>query len=124
MGRVQCWYGLADPGADLRKGRRLDPVDEALAATGVEPRSVPHRADLFDRPLRAEVPRPDQEDDAVNKLKRMAEHEPLHFSVVDAAPVGAGQERPADLDLALGFVVTVEPRGADDAAVRAVDGDQ
>src|SRR5262249_24101332 len=56
--------------------------------------------------------------------ERMAEHQPLHFSVVGAAPVRPGQERPADLDLTLLVVVAVESRGPDNADVLAVDGDQ
>src|SRR5262249_34477664 len=43
---------------------------------------------------------------------------------IGPAPVRPGQERPAYLDLAFRFVVAVESRGPDDAAVLAVDGDQ
>jgi hypothetical protein len=38
--------------------------------------------------------------------------------------VGPGQERPTNLDLTLPFVIAVEPRGSDGAAVFAVEGQQ
>src|SRR5262249_3123707 len=52
------------------------------------------------------------------------EHEPFHFSIVAAAPVGPGQERPTDFDLALPLVVPVEPRRPNHPAVFGIDGEQ
>lgn len=40
----------------------------------------------------------------------MPQHKLLHLAIVDAAPVGSGQECPADLDLAFFLVVTMETR--------------
>src|SRR5262249_23471060 len=78
----------------------LDPVARAPPPGPAEPGAHADRADLFHRPLGAEVVRPDQEYDAVDEPEGVAEHQPLHLAVVGAAPVGPGQERPADLDLA------------------------
>ncbi len=68
--------------------------------------------------------RADNEDDAVHVPKGVPQHEPFHLPVVAPAPVGPGQERPADLDLALRLIVAVKARGADDAPVLAVDGNE
>ena len=43
--------------------------------------------ELFDRFLRADVLRADQEDDALHEPERVVQHEPLHLAVADAAPV-------------------------------------
>ena len=79
---------------------------------------------LASGPLRAEVARPDHEDHRVDEAERVLEHQPLQLAVVDAAPVEAGQERPADLDLGLRLIVAVEARRSDDQAVGAIDDDQ
>jgi len=54
----------------------------------------------------------------------VAQHELFHFRVVGAAPVGPGQERPPDFDLAYFFVVSVEARRPDDPAIPGIDNDQ
>ena len=48
----------------------------------------------------------------------------LHFAVKEAAPVGAGEEGPADFDFTFRFIESVEAGGADDAAGLVVDGDE
>ncbi len=48
----------------------------------------------------------------------------FHFHVVAAVPVGPGQKRPTDFDLAFFFVVYVESRRTDDLAIFGIDGDQ
>jgi hypothetical protein len=54
----------------------------------------------------------------------VVDHQPLHLAVVAAAPVRAGEERPAYLDLISRQVVAEEPRRADDFAIARVIGDQ
>ena len=54
----------------------------------------------------------------------MLEHQPLHLAVVATAPIGARQERPADLDFAPLPIVTVEPRRPDDPALLCLAGHQ
>src|SRR5438105_4934619 len=81
-------------------------------------------ADLLHGPPRPAVVRANQEDHALDEPERMLKHEPLHLAVVATAPVGPGQERPADLDFAALGVVTVEPRRPDDSAIPRVCGEQ
>ena len=54
----------------------------------------------------------------------MPKHELFHFPVVGAAPVGPGQERPTDFDLAFSSVVSVESRRPDDLAIFGINSDQ
>ena len=66
----------------------------------------------------------DEADDAVDERERVLEHEPLHLTVVVAAPMRSREERPADLDFAARRVIAVEARRPDDAAVAAIKGDE
>src|SRR5262249_38226539 len=115
---------LGGPSQPPRESGSLDTIEEALSATPLAPPSGADPADFFHGPLGAAAVGADKEDNGANEPEGVTEHESLHLAVVGAAPVGPGQERPADLDLPLPFVVAVEARGADDAAVLAVDGDQ
>jgi len=47
-----------------------------------------------------------------HELKRVRQHQPLDLSIVYATPVRSGQERPADLNLAILLVVAVKARRA------------
>ena len=67
---------------------------------------------------------PTSKDNAVYEFEGVPQHELFHFPVVGAAPVGSGQERPADFDFALLFVVFVKSRRPDDLAIFAIYGDQ
>jgi len=96
-------------------------VNEAISSGGVGPRAQTDCAYFLEGFLRTQVPWADEKDDAVHKSEGVAQHELFHFPVVDAAPVGLGQERPTDLDLAFLLVVSMESRGADDPAGFGID---
>src|SRR5438270_408162 len=116
------WFGKStQPG---RESRRLNAEDLVFQATAVELCSHANAADFFDRPLGTEVLPPDQEDNAVDEPEGVTEHEPLHLPVVGPTPMGSGQERPPDFDLALPFVVAVEPRRPDHTTAFVVEGEQ
>ena len=66
----------------------------------------------------------DDEDDGVDELEGVGEHEAFHFAVVVSAPVGTGEEGPADLDFAFGRVEVGVAGGADDFLGFAVDDDE
>jgi len=105
-------------GRFLLETRRRDLVNEIVVATRlVAPGSHAHAAYFFHRPLRAQVPRTNHQDDATHELEGVPQHEALHFPVVHAAPVRPGQKRPADFDLAFSLVVSAESRRPDDPAV-------
>jgi hypothetical protein len=104
--------------------RGSDFVHVTLSTAGVHPCSRANTADLFYAPLGADVLHADAEDDAIDKTERVLQHEALHLAVVPATPMGAGQERPPDLDLALFFVIAVEPRRSDNPLRRKISGDQ
>ena len=74
------------------------------------------RADLFQRAARAGVVLADEEDDAVEVRQRVGEHQALHRGVDGAAPVRAGEEGVADLDLTGFGARRVEARRTDDRA--------
>src|SRR5262245_50000343 len=95
------------------ESRSLDTINNPLLASAVQSRPRSNGANFFKSSLGAKVLRPDQKDHPVHEPEGMAQHELLHFLVVGAAPVRPGQERPADLNLTLGFVVAVETRGPD-----------
>jgi hypothetical protein len=65
-----------------------------------------------------------EKDNAIDKLESMLQHETLHLTVVDATPVGSGQEGPANLDLASLLVVTMEARRSNHVSSVGVDCDQ
>src|SRR5262249_18956938 len=107
--------------APLRVERRRELVDEPLAPSRVGRRAGPHAADLLDGPLRAPVLWPDDEDHPIHPLKRVLQHEALHLAVLAAAPEGAREKAPTDLEDATLGVVAVVARRADDAAGRPLD---
>src|SRR5262245_38223746 len=78
-------------------------------------------ADLLEGPSRPEILWAHKEHDAIDKLERMMQHEGFHLTVVRAAPIGAGEKRPADLDLAPDGVVACVARRADDHPRRAIE---
>src|SRR5262245_22629417 len=51
----------------------------------------------------------------------MVEHEPLHFPVVDTAPVRAREKRPTDLDLARRLVEAGVARGANHITILGIN---
>ena len=87
-------------------------------------RSHGHAADFLHGPPRAKILCADEKDGTVHEPERMQKHEPLHFAIVAAAPVGSSQERPADFYFAPLTIVTVKPRRSDDPAISPVDCDQ
>src|SRR5262249_39420996 len=88
-GRARC------PGyARVRVGRCGRRDSRGLARSSCPP----ERSRSFRWPLRSDVLRADDENDAVDEPERVVEHEPLHLAVVAAAPVRPREERPADLD--------------------------
>ncbi len=54
----------------------------------------------------------------------MLQHELLHLAIVDAAPVGSGQECPADLDLTSFLVVAMEARSPNHPLSLGINGNQ
>src|SRR5882672_2242426 len=65
-------------------------------------------ADLGHRTLRAPIVLADPEDRGVGEGEGVVEHQALDLAVGRAAPMAAGDERPADLDFAaLGLVAVV-----------------
>ena len=99
-------------------GDGLSVKDFLFAAIGED------AADFFHGFSGADVRFADEEDDGVDELEGVVEHEAFHFAVVVTAPVGAGEEGPADFDfVALGVEVGVAG-GADDFLGFSVDGDE
>ena len=68
--------------------------------------------------------RTNDEDHALDRLKRVFQHQALHLAVVAASPILARQEGPANFDHAAIWIVTVEARRSDDSAGGAIDCDQ
>ena len=101
-----------------------DLIHVAFPAAGARPGAGEHPADLFHRPLRAKVLRSDEKHDAADESEGVLQHQPLHFAVVATAPVGSGQERPADLHFVSLSVVPVKSRGADHPLRDRINGDQ
>jgi hypothetical protein len=79
-------------------------------------------ADFFHGFSGAGVRCADEEDNAVDELEGMVEHEAFHFAVVASAPVRTGEECPADFNFALCRVEVGVAGGADDFLGFAVDG--
>src|SRR5882724_5835341 len=69
---------------------------------------APDAADFGHRALRAPIVLADPEDRGVGEGEGVVEHQALDLAVGRAAPVAAGDERPADLDFAaIGRVAVV-----------------
>ena len=83
-----------------------DLIDEIAVGPG----AYAYSAYFFNCLLRSKVLRANHEDDACDELEGVLQHELFHFAVVAAAPMGPGQEGPADFDLAFVLVVAVESR--------------
>ena len=79
---------------------------------------------LFHGLLRAKILWAHKKENAVHKLEGVPQHELFHFPIVDAAPVGSGQKRPADFNLAIFLVISVESGRPNDPAILSIDGDQ
>src|SRR5262245_55299725 len=79
---------------------------------------------FFHGPLRARVLQADEKDDLAYEPEGVPQHEPFHFLVVGAAPVGSGQKGPTYFDLAFFFIVSVESRRSDDTIVLRINSDQ
>ena len=108
----------------MRPNRSRDFVDKTDLATPIGPRSRTNSANPFDGLLRAHILGPNQKDNPVYESEGVPEHQLFHFPVVRPAPVGPGQERPTDFDLAFLLVVPVESRRPDDPAIFGISGDQ
>src|ERR1022692_2378675 len=93
----------------LRKIRLLnlvhDMLHEFFMKTYFTP-PCPDTTDLLHGSLRPQIPCPHHEDDAIDKLKSVAQHQALHLPVVRSAPMGARQKRPADLNFSLVGVIS------------------
>ncbi len=100
-----------------------DLIHVAFPASG-GPGAGEHPADLFHRSLRAKVLRSDEKHNAADESEGVLQHQPLHFAVVATAPVGSGQERPADLHFVSLSVVPVKSRGTDHPLRDRITGDQ
>lgn len=94
-------------------------VEEAEFAAGGE-----GGADFLEGFLGAEVVDADFEEDGVDELEGVGEHEAFEFAVVAAAPVGAGEEGSADFDFGNGGVALGVAGGADDFLGLVVDDDE
>jgi len=81
-------------------------------------------ANLFHRSARPHAGLADQEDNAVDALERMSDHQRLHCRIGGTAPMAAGEKGPADLDFAGLGAVKIIARGADDGATARIKGDQ
>ena len=101
-----------------------DAIDKTGPARAILPFAYMACTNLFDRSLRAKILRAYPEDDTAHVLEGVTQHELFDFQVVGPAPVRSRQERPADLDLACVFLVSVKSRRADDAAVAGIKDDQ
>ena len=64
---------------------------------------------------------PDHEHDAIDKLKRVTQHQRLHFAVVRTAPVGTLQKRPSDLHLGIRHLEVTESGASNDSARVPID---
>jgi len=98
-----------------------DSEDVTLASVWIHLRTHAYAADFLDGPLRAQVSRANKEDDVVDEFESVRQHQSLHLTIVNAAPVRPGQESPTDLDLASFEIVAMKSRRTDDAIVFAVN---
>src|SRR5262249_11456134 len=104
--------------SDLKNDRfRSCPVDRSLHATLGQ-----NTADLLHGLLRSNVANADNENDPVDILKRVIQHQTLHLGVVDSAPVRTGQESPTNLEL--GRTVPVVSGRADNLSCLSIHGYQ
>src|SRR5437667_9365709 len=108
----------------LRESCSSDLVQITVPAASIGPGPHANSADLFHRPLGADVLWGNKEDYAADEAKRVPQHEPLHLAVVAATPLGSGQKCPADLDLASFLVVAVEARRPNHLLSVGINGDQ
>jgi len=83
-------------------------------------RTRAYATNLFHGALGAAIVWTDGEDHALHRLESMLKHQPLHLAVVSPAPVGSGQERPADLNDATLRIVAVVARRPDDLSGRSI----
>src|ERR1043165_4153041 len=81
-------------------------------------------ADFAEGALGAEVFWAHQEGHRFYKLEGVAKHQVLHLAIEAAAPVGAGEEGPADFDFTFMLIEIGEAGGADEAIGGVVDGDK
>src|SRR5262245_43727302 len=82
------------------------------------------RTDVLERMLRSTVERADAKDHATDEAECVREHQAFHLAVVAPSPMRSCEERPANLDLALRFVVLGEARRSDHPSVFPVDDDE
>src|SRR3954468_16081517 len=120
---------LASPSRDQRAATLLITVlsyleDEIAPVAGQFPGEQPlalDTADLGHGALRAPVFIAHPEDHGIDEGKGVVEHQSLDLAIGAAAPVAAGEKRPADLDLAQFGFIAIVPARADDASARPVD---
>src|SRR4029450_4887389 len=82
----------------------VDLIDDMLNNVSVKSYPFPticqNPADLLDSSTRPEIRCPHPKDNMIHKRKGVVQHESLHPSVEISTPIGAGEERPADLKFA------------------------
>ena len=82
----------------------VDLIDDMLNNVSVKSYPFPticqNPADLLDSSTRPEIRCSHPKDNMIHKRKGIVQHESLHLSVVISTPIGAGEERPADLKFA------------------------
>jgi len=108
--------------SEIRRPRDL--VHQALAASTIRTRAGQHATNFLHRATRPKVSRPDKKHNALDESECVVQHEVFHFSIVTAAPMTPGEERPSDLDLARCFVIPVEPRRPNDPPIDLVLNEQ
>src|SRR5439155_25773329 len=84
----------------LSEGCLRELVDHALATLRVAGNAEIHGADLLKRTARAAILWPNDEENLVDGLEGVREHQALHPAVVPAAPVATSEARPANVERA------------------------
>src|SRR5438876_9071179 len=108
----------------LSEGCLREHVDHALPTLRVGGNAEIHGADLLNRTARAAILWPNDEENLVDGLEGVLEHQALHLAVVPAAPIATSEKRPANLDPALCGVEDVVTRRSNDLPGSMVDGHQ
>src|ERR1700758_2018783 len=85
----------------LSEGCVRERIHDSLPPLRVGGNAEIHGADLLDRPPRSPILRPNDEQDSIDRLERVSQHQALHLAVVSAAPVATPEKRPTDFYHAL-----------------------
>src|SRR5689334_17265686 len=108
----------------MSEGRLREHVNHSLPTLCVGGNAEILGADLLNRPPRPTILRPNDEEDLIDRLESVFQHQALHLAVVSAAPIRTSQKRPANLYYALYSVEALETRRSNDLPRRTVDGHQ